>query len=214
MNSIIQLKNISFFNNKELVLKDVSFDIKEKEALILTGPNGGGKSTIGNLIFGNLKPSSGEIIKKSGLKMSIAMQKLLIPKTIPITVEKFLQYCEKQSIYKQIYDAFEIDSIKNQQMSELSGGQLQKVNLCNAIRNNMDFIILDEPDQYLDFKSQEMLYKILIDLSKTTAMLIITHDMHIFGHHFNHKKMLCVNQKIHCGDSFEKIHSHHCVENC
>ena len=146
MSSVIEVKNLSFSYNKLLALDDISFVVKKSDFIILTGPNGGGKSTLGNLIYGNLKPTTG-IITKNGTT-SLAPQKIIPKQSMPLSVSNFLKYHNhKYPIFQELYDAFEIEVIKNQQLIDLSGGWMQKVNLCNAIRLDYDIILLDEPDQ-------------------------------------------------------------------
>ena len=87
---LIKVQNISINYNDQTILKNISFEIYNKQIITIIGPNGAGKSTLIKTILGFIKPSEGEIIKNPNLKIGYMPQKIFFPEQIPITVIKFL----------------------------------------------------------------------------------------------------------------------------
>ncbi len=212
MSSFVNIKDVGFKYGDIEILNKINLEIKSGDLLILTGPNGGGKSTLCNIIAGLLKVETGDIDIKKRLKICHAPQKISPPNAIPISVYDFLSYSGGiDDVFEEILQAFEIEKIKDLHINKLSGGQLQRVNLCNSLRKSCDLIILDEPDQNLDFESQKNFYNVLEKIYKQKTFLIISHDIHIFGERFKDAKIFCINKVLHCGSSFDEVHEKHCI---
>ena len=215
MSTILSVKNLSVKIANDVILDDVNFDVQNQDFTIFTGPNGGGKSTICNLISSLVDLRfSGEIEISKGVKITHAPQKLNPPKSLPIGVREFFEYSGGiDDIEPCVGEFFQISSLLDKTLSSLSGGQLQKINLCNAIRKSSDLVILDEPDQNLDFESQESLYKILLQLKEIKkTVIVVSHDIHRLSKDFNDTKVFCINKTIHCGSSMREVHDQHCVK--
>ena len=214
MSTILSVKNLSVKIANDIILDNINFDVQKQDFIIFTGPNGGGKSTICNLISNltSLK-CSGKVEITKGMKLTHAPQKLNPPKSLPISVRNFFEYSGGvEDIEPCVNKFFTISDLLDKKLDSLSGGQLQKINLCNAIRQSSDLIILDEPDQNLDFKSQESLYKILIELKRIKkTVIVVSHDIHRLSKDFNDTKVFCINKTIHCGDSIKQVHDQHCI---
>ena len=209
MSIILNAQNISYYYDKQCVLQNLSFTVNKGDFIIITGPNGGGKSTLAKLINNQIQPTSGKIIVHG--KIGYAPQKLYPPISLPIKVIDFLNINNKSNpFYQEIYDAFEIDKFASCQLSELSGGQLQKVNICTSIRKNYDLILLDEPDQNLDFESQKVLYKLITPIAKHHTCMIISHDVHSV-YTMPNAMVFCINKILHCQGISEFVHSQHCA---
>ncbi len=193
------------------MLENITFAVNNGDFTIITGPNGGGKSTLGKIILKDIKADSGEIQVRG--RVSYAAQKLTPPASLPMTVLEFLSL-EKSPILEDIYNEFEIEKIKNCKLNSLSGGQLQKVNLCMAIRQNCDIIVLDEPDQNLDFNAQNTLYKLLKKFRSFYTFVIISHDIHGLLSAAPDAKVICINKSLHCSGHFDIVHDNHCNVAC
>ncbi len=183
------------------LLEDVSFSIQRGQLTTLIGPNGAGKTTIAKLILGLETPTNGKIIIDRKLKIGYVPQKLRFSQSIPITAGKFLSLLARNSNtenYPEIIEFIDFNSLKNKDVAELSGGQLQKLALAAALLNQPDFIILDEPTQSLDISSQQRFYK-LIEEIKTRLQLtifIISHDL--FTVMKNSDQVICLNGHVCC----------------
>lgn len=200
MEKLIEIKNLNFSYEDELILKKVNLDIYDGDFAVLIGSNGSGKSTLFKLIIRELKKTSGSIKlfnkniekfnewSKIGYVPQVASS---IFKGFPTTVEEFII----SNLYKQIgYLRFPNKKHKNmvnrvlsemgildlmkKNLSDLSGGQQQKVLIARVLINKPKILLLDEPTIGIDRNSLFDLYNILYKLNKDENLTIfmITHE--------------------------------------
>jgi zinc transport system ATP-binding protein len=207
---IIKLKDISFsYNNKDF-LKNINFSIYENDFLGIIGPNGGGKTTLLKLILGLLKPKTGKISvfgdtpKINRESIGYLSQFKDIDFDFPITAFEivmlsrvgkslFKQYSkqDRQAAEKAL-KSLGIWSLKDKKLNELSGGEKQRVFVARALANDPKILILDEPMSNLDIHIQEEFYKILKELNKKIAIVIVDHDLGMVSKYV--KVVVCVNK--------------------
>ena len=134
------------------VLHDVSMHIEKSEIITVVGPNGSGKTTLLRTIIGAIKPSRGQIAKRSGLQVGYVPQRLHIDTTFPMTVRRFLSLPRSVSnvVAEEALAEAGVANLKESQMSKLSGGQFQRVLLARALLGRPDLLLLDEATQGLD----------------------------------------------------------------
>lgn len=199
MNELINLTNVSMEFNGNKVLYDVNMSVCKGEIVTIIGPNGSGKSTLAKILIGLIEPSSGNRTIKEQIKMSYMPQKITINQQLPITVKRFLQFnsssCEEISL---ICQELEIDHALLRQMSEISGGEMQRVLLAHCLLSSPQLLILDEPMQGVDFKGQIWFYKLLAKFrdERKISIIIISHDLHTVMKATD--KVLCLNHHICC----------------
>ncbi|MCC8418056.1 MAG: metal ABC transporter ATP-binding protein [Rickettsia endosymbiont of Glossina mortisans submortisans] len=198
---IIEFRNVSKKFGNKLPINNVSFTVKKNNITTLIGPNGAGKTTIVRLMLGLEKPTRGEIIIDSKLKIGYVPQKFGLTPDLPITVEKFLDLLAPSNFnnnIKEINSFIDLEHIKDQEISKLSGGQFQKVVLACSIVNNPDLIILDEPLQSLDVTSQQEFYQLISLIRKklNITVFMISHDL--FTVIKNSDQVICLNGHICC----------------
>lgn len=215
MNKLIEINNLTVgYENKPNVLKDVSLTIYENDFLGIIGPNGGGKTTLLKSILGLLKTQPGAISfydkaqKVSAMNIGYLPQINHIDKKFPISVSdviqsgltppgKFLRhYTEKDKQKVRIVaERLGVEHLLWHSIGELSGGQLQRVLLGRAIVDNPKLIILDEPSTYVDKLFETNFYKILGDINKEIAIVLVSHDVGTIISLV--KNIACVNQSLH-----------------
>lgn len=207
---IIKLENVSFDYAGEDFLKDVNLTIYKDDFLGIVGPNGGGKTTLLKLIMGLLKPKKGKIRVfgkppvKGRTKLGYLSQFKEIDFDFPITVEEIVLLSrggsnifkhfskeDKQAADKAM-DEMKISELRNRKLNELSGGEKQRVFVARALVNKPDGLILDEPMNNLDMSIQEEFYKILQNLNKEMAIVIVDHDVDMVTKYA--KGVACVNK--------------------
>ncbi len=200
--TLLKLQNISVTLDKKIVLVDISFDITKAKIITIIGPNGSGKTTLARCILGLIKPDSGEIWFKKGLKIGYMPQKISLNPNLPLTVLNFLQLEVKHKISAELLTnviaEVGITRILDRPLQKISGGEIQRVLLARALLTNPDLLILDEPVQGVDITGQVEFYKLIDKLrqEKSLTILIISHDLHMVMKTTDY--VICLNQHICC----------------
>jgi zinc transport system ATP-binding protein len=98
-------------------------------------------------LLGSIRPNSGKIIKKPNITIGYVPQKLSFNNRLPITVADFIEIYNTHNHQKPTIGCsfFSIKDLEQKKISELSGGQLQKVLIYNALIGDPDIVLLDEP---------------------------------------------------------------------
>jgi zinc transport system ATP-binding protein len=199
---------LSFGN--ELVLDQVSLAIHPGEIITLIGPNGAGKSTLVKTLLGLQKPDSGEVLRKAGLTIGYVPQKLAIDQVLPVTVKRFLSLTRlaSRSDCEAVLDQVGAGHVINAQMSQLSGGETQRVMLARALLLRPDLLVLDEPTQGVDVSGQAELYRLIDDIRRELgcAVLMISHDLHLVMAKTD--QVVCFNRHVCCSGIPETVRQH------
>jgi zinc transport system ATP-binding protein len=187
---LVDIEHVSAGYNNKLVLRDVSLKIYEQDFLGITGPNGGGKTTLVKVILGLIRPVSGTVrLAHAGLKKRIGYmpQTNSIDKKFPILVseviasglssEKGMSSSQKQERVRETLLEMGLETMADKPVGELSGGQLQRTLLGRAVINRPELLILDEPNSYIDKTFATHFYELLQELNQKTAIVLISHDM-------------------------------------
>ncbi|MFZ7120799.1 MAG: metal ABC transporter ATP-binding protein [Eubacteriaceae bacterium] len=196
-------------------LENINFNIKENEFLCIIGPNGGGKSTLLNVMLNLLKPTEGTVITQKGKSITYVPQFIRFDKKFPIDVWdvilmgslpskiKIFQKYNKNHKDKalEIMNKLGIFDLKGRQIGQLSGGQLQKVLIARAIATDADIILFDEPTANLDIKTKEEIYTLLIELKKYKTIVMVTHDVYDVLKYVD--TVLCLNKSIYYFGKYE-----------
>lgn len=199
---IIEIKNVSFAYNNEIVLEDINLTIQKNDYLAVIGPNGGGKSTLVKLILGFMKPTKGQI-KLHTRKIGYVPQYTNFSLDIPITVldvvlqgrVKKYKFFYSEEDKKEAYAKLKLVKMleyKDKKISALSGGQRQRVLIARAMVSNPEVLILDEPTSAVDAQGQREIYDILKLLNITKIM--ISHDLNFLLEGVN--KVAWVNKHL------------------
>lgn len=215
MNKLIDITDLTVgYENKPNVLKNVNLAIYEDDFLGIIGPNGGGKTTLLRTILGLINPQSGSITfynkgeKITSLNIGYLPQINRIDKKFPISVSEvilsgltpgrniFRRYSsnDRQKVEK-VAERLGIEDLLSRAIGELSGGQLQRVLLGRAIVDSPKLIILDEPSTYVDKLFETNFYKLLGDINKEIAIVLVSHDVGTIISLV--KNIACVNQGLH-----------------
>lgn len=205
MNAIVKFTDVSKNFQKQKVLDRVSFQIGKASITTLIGPNGAGKSTVAKLMLGIEEPSSGHITRLTK-KISYIPQKLIFNSSMPMDVKSLVKHLSgsKVSDNLSVTEFAQLDQLANKQISELSGGQLQKVLLAASMMNNPELIVLDEPTQGLDISAQQDFYHLLEALRHQfgVSIFMISHDLYAVMK--NSDQVLCLNNHICCSGKPDK----------
>ena len=216
---MIEVKNIYCGYENKKIIKDLSFNVNNGENLCIVGPNGCGKSTllksIANIIEyeGSVKIDNKEVSSFSRIdlakKVALMSQtsQIYFPYTVYDTVS-LGRYAYSKGVFSKlsladkriIVDSMKkvgIYELKDKLITELSGGQLQRVFLAKIFAQDPDIILLDEPTNHLDFKNQIDLLENLNEWVKTNNKIVIgvLHDLNLVQY-FADKVLMIQSGKV------------------
>lgn len=200
MIQLISLENVSVEINHQKILDNISLAIKLNQIITLLGPNGAGKSTLVKVILGLLPHSSGHISRLPNLTIGYVPQSINLNSTLPITVKRFMRL-NKQLKNDDILSTLSLvkaEYLVDKSMHQLSGGELQRVLLAQALAKQPQLLILDEPTQGVDVNGQILLYDLIANAKKqfNCGVLMVSHDLHLVMAKTD--EVICLNHHICC----------------
>lgn len=184
----------------EVILEDVNLHIHCGKLHVLIGKNGAGKSTLIKAILGEI-PHQGKIVfqtpegrslsKKTKLKIGYVPQSLNIEKGTPVSVFDFMAaYISREPVFlfkrkktvekvKKALEVFQVEDCIDKELSNLSGGQLQRVLLSLAILDEPNLLLLDEPVSGIDKMGMDLFYETIDTLKRNydMAIILVSHDL-------------------------------------
>ncbi len=189
---LITLTNVGITRGDREVLSNVNLTVSRGDFIAITGPNGGGKTTLLRLILLLLKPTTGSITYANPApKIGYLPQKNSIDSRFPITVREVIssgllgaKHTNKAEIERQVKLTAQqvgLESRLDSAIGALSGGQLQRALLGRAIISSPEVLVLDEPLSYLDKMFEKSLYDLIRELSKTTTIILVSHEMPVIA---------------------------------
>lgn len=199
---MIELKNVSFSadgEEKKEILKDITLTIDESFAAI-TGPNGGGKSTLAKLIAGIYKPTAGKIIydgvditdmsitDRARLGVSFAFQQpvrfkgITVKDLITVAAGKKIGVSEA-CVYLSEVGLCAREYINREINASLSGGELKRIEIATILARGTKLSIFDEPEAGIDLWSFNNLISVFENMRKTLggSIIIISHQERILN---------------------------------
>ena len=201
---MLELQNISFgvseSQGKKEILKDISLTVGENKFVVITGPNGGGKSTLAKMIMGIEKPRSGKILfdgqditektitERANLGISFALQQPVRFKGITVldlirisvghdlTVSQACEYLSEVGLCARDYIHREVNS-------SLSGGELKRIEIATSLARSAPLSIFDEPEAGIDLWSFQNLVQVFEGMKRRLhgSILIISHQERILN---------------------------------
>ncbi|OTQ77855.1 zinc ABC transporter ATP-binding protein ZnuC [Gilliamella apis] len=200
MTQLMSLDNVSIEINNQKILYDISLTVNLNQIITILGPNGAGKSTLVKIILGLIQPTTGTIKRASDLTIGYVPQSINLNPTLPITVKRFMQLNKQLSqidIHKTL-SLVKAEYLINRSMHQLSGGELQRVLLAQALAKRPKLLILDEPTQGVDVNGQVLLYDLIINAKNefNCGVLMVSHDLHLVMAKTD--EVICLNHHICC----------------
>ena len=197
---LISAHDIDVEIGKKKILSGARIDINAGEIVTLIGPNGAGKTTLVKVVLGLLRPTRGEVKRKSGLRIGYVPQQFAIDPLIPLNVFRLMTLTVKASRARAV-EALATTGVAHlidQRVAALSGGEQQRVLLARALLREPDLLILDEPVQGVDFSGQVAIYQLIADIrsQRGCAILMISHDLHIVM--AKSDRVICLNTHVCC----------------
>lgn len=213
---VITFANVSFAYDCLTVLRGVSFEVQDREAICIVGPNGGGKTTLAKLILGLIRPTAGQVrvfgrlAKESCLRIGYMPQYLRYDPNFPASVMDIVLTgrlgqaslaglmgwygAADRRMAREALAEVGMEDLAKRPLSALSGGQRQRVLVARALCCRPDILLLDEPTANLDTPTETRLYEVLRRLNRRMTILIISHDVGFVSNLV--EKVVCVNRDV------------------
>ncbi len=197
---MLELKDICFERGGKKILDNVSLKIDDKKFVVITGPNGGGKSTIAKMIMGIEKPDSGKIFfngeditdksisERANMGIGFAFQQpvrfkgITVEDLMDLSVGRKTNFVEKCDILSSV-GLCSKDYLKREINSSLSGGELKRIEIATVVARGTSLSIFDEPEAGIDLWSFNNLIEVFENMSKTIqgSIVIISHQERILN---------------------------------
>ena len=179
--NLINCEDVSLSYGLKPLLNHVSLGINETDRIGIVGLNGGGKTTLLEILTGLQEPDSGRVSRRSNLRFAVVTQRSPLPPGA--TVGEAILASQGLDSYEWASDArirttmagLGIGNLGlNTPVEQLSGGEKRRVALAAALIQELDLIVLDEPTNHLDMEGVQWLADHL--LSRHCAVVVVTHD--------------------------------------
>lgn len=208
---LIEVEGVSFGYGRELVLNRVSLRIRRGDFLAIIGPNGGGKTTLLQVMLGLLRPWSGKVRRRLTERrgaFGYVPQFSTFDKDFPLQVIDAVEMgrlgrrgpmaryssADRRAALEALR-RFGLERALNEPIAELSGGQLQRVLISRALVSEPEILFLDEPLASIDAEFREVLMETLAELNRSIPIVVVTHDMTPFAGAV--RQIACLNRTLH-----------------
>ena len=214
---LIAARHVTFGYGREKVVEDVSLEIRPRDFLAIIGPNGGGKTTLVKILLGLLRPWSGEVVWNPPLRpgrMGYVPQFSTFDKGFPLRVSDVVlmgrlgrrgllrPYTRRdREDAERVLARLGLTHLAGEHVSEISGGQLQRVLIARAVVSDPEILFLDEPTASIDAESRGALVGLLEELNQRIPVVVITHD--VTGLAPLVRRIACVNRRLVCHEGNE-----------
>lgn len=202
---ILSAEHISVTRTGTEIVQDISLQLNKGEVLAIIGPNGAGKTTLMKALLG-LLPSEGIINWDKSVRIGYVPQKVSISRSFPLTVQELFALKQK-GVYlshdktKDPYTLFArvgIIKLLDKRLSDLSGGELQRVLIAFALVGDTNVLCLDEPSAGIDVGGGKTMYGLLRELSaeEERTIILISHDIDVVFKYAD--QVLCIDKRMIC----------------
>ena len=201
MRNLLKVSHLDVEFDSRPVLSDLTFELSERETLVVLGPNGAGKTVLLRALLG-LVPYRGEVIWSKGTRIGYVPQRVPFNRDIPLTIADFLRLKggpprDLGAVMAQV--GFTESDFLNKQIGTISSGQFQRVLIGWALMDNPDVLLFDEPMAGIDVGGEETIYSLLRKAREKSnlAIIFVTHDLsmvykqatHVLC--LSHRRMIC-----------------------
>jgi zinc transport system ATP-binding protein len=219
---IVEISGVDFAYGQRLVLKHISMTVARGDIVGVIGPNGGGKTTLVNLLLGLLTPTRGtvricgmtpnEAVRRGDVVGSLP-QMPRTPSGFPISVRQLVRLglvgklgllgketADDLKHVEWLLEKVGIEELADVPIGSLSGGELQRVHIARALAARPHVLLLDEPTTGIDRAGQDQFIQFLSDLKHSLALtvILISHDLRTVAAVCD--RLACLNVTLHYHD--------------
>jgi len=181
MANLINLETVTKSFGLKTLLDQVSLGVQTGDRIGIVGVNGGGKTTLLEVLTGIEEPDSGRVSHNSGLRMAVVTQRFDLDESItiadavikPLGLETY-EWASNAKVRDVLGGLGIVELGLDTVVGRLSGGERRRVNLAAALVQDVDLVVLDEPTNHLDVEGVQWLASHL--LARKVAVIVVTHD--------------------------------------
>ena len=181
MANLINLETVTKSFGLKTLLDNVSLGVQTGDRIGIVGVNGGGKTTLLEVLTGIEEPDSGRVSHNSGLRMAVVTQRFGLDESItiadavikPLGLETY-EWASNAKVRDVLGGLGIVELGLDTVVGQLSGGERRRVNLAAALVQDVDLVVLDEPTNHLDVEGVQWLASHL--LARKVAVIVVTHD--------------------------------------
>ncbi len=189
------------------VLVEVDLDVRPGQFSGIVGPSGSGKSTLLRALLGSVRPGSGVVWRREGLRVGYVPQVETVDWSFPVTVSECVLMARtrgrllpwrsavERAEVDDVLDRLGIGGLGGRHIRELSGGQQQRVFVARALLGRPEVLLLDEPTSGVDLRTRHEVLHLLHELHESgLAIVLTTHDLNGIAAHLPH--LVCLNTRV------------------
>ena len=196
---MLTVKDLNVVLDNQMIIENLSFEVKRGDVLTILGPNGAGKSVLLKTLLG-LHPYQGQIKWAKGIRIGYVPQRLPFIKDIPMSIRDFFEL--KESAEREMENilgsvGFRKDFLQKK-IGDLSSGQFQRVLVAWGLAGHPQVLLFDEPTTGIDISGEETIYNFLAKLKeeRDLTILLVTHDLSVV-YKFS-TDVICLNRQRIC----------------
>lgn len=199
-NALVAAHDVTLKAGGRVILDHVNLAVRPGEIVTIIGPNGAGKSTLVKVLLGLTAATAGRVEMVPGLRIGYVPQRFPLAMNVPLSVRRLMTLTlsapelEIGAALGETGVAHLIDA----RVTDLSGGELQRVLLARALLRRPQLLVLDEPVQAVDFHGEVKLYELISAIRKShgCGILMVSHDLHMVMAESDH--VICLNAHVCC----------------
>lgn len=192
---LIEFRGVSQRWDGRTVLQDVDLRVDRGDFLLISGPNGGGKTTLLRIMLKLLRPTAGSVTYFSGdgtvtdaLSIGYLPQKSSVDSRFPISVSEVVgsallsrRHEDTPGRVARALRLVGLEEHASRPLGDLSGGQVQRALFARAIVSGPSLLVLDEPMSYLDRDFRERVCEVIGELARETTVVVVSHELEQFS---------------------------------
>ena len=210
IDALVTAEDVGIEIGGRTILQSINLSVVPGEIVTVVGPNGAGKTMLMRVLIGLIRPTSGHVKRRPGLRVGYLPQKVALDPVLPLTVGRLMTLTVRRSRAMVAAALAETgaEHLLDAAVETLSGGEMQRVLLARCLLREPDLLVLDEPVQGVDFAGASELYDLIRDIRgrRGCGIVMVSHDLHVVMAATD--RVVCINRHICCAGTPKHVESH------
>ena len=190
------------------ILEDVNAMAPAGGATVLMGPNGAGKTTLLHCLLGETAHGGRIVLEGGGRRIAHVPQQLVVERGLPLSVREFLALgAQRRPLWlgvsaaarrtgRRLLEAVDAAELEQRRLGELSGGELRRVLLAEALGHDPDLLVLDEAEAGVDVHGERLFWEVLDAARRERGftLIMVSHNLPLAAHYATH--VICLDRRV------------------